>query len=79
MSESQKPDKVAGRLLVVDDIEMNRDLLQRRLERRGVTVVTAASGKEALVIIQQGGIDLLLLDINMPDMDGMDMGGMGGF
>jgi diguanylate cyclase (GGDEF)-like protein/PAS domain S-box-containing protein len=71
MADSDKNDKVAGRLLVVDDIEMNRDLLQRRLERRGVDVVTAASGLEALEVIRKGGVDLLLLDINMPDMDGM--------
>ena len=59
-----------GRLLVVDDNAGNRDVLSRRLGRQGHAVVQAAGGREALDILRQGGIDLALLDIMMPDMDG---------
>jgi DNA-binding response OmpR family regulator len=57
-------------ILVVDDIESNRDLLGRRLEREGHRVVMAANGKQALERIAAGGLDLVLLDILMPEVDG---------
>ena len=63
---------VHGRLLVVDDIEDNRDLLQRRLTRRGYEVVVADSGRSALTAIAEGGFDLILLDIMMPGMSGLE-------
>ncbi len=61
---------VGARLLVVDDNAGNRDVLSRRLGRQGHAVVQAAGGREALDILRQGRIDLALLDIMMPDMDG---------
>jgi len=59
-----------GSLLVVDDTEISRDLLQRQLERQGHIVMTAGSGKQALEILQSRTFDLVLLDIMMPDMSG---------
>lgn len=60
-------------LLVVDDEEFNRDMLRRRLERRGYRVQVAASGAEALERVAGEPIDLVLLDIMMPQMDGMEV------
>jgi diguanylate cyclase (GGDEF)-like protein/PAS domain S-box-containing protein len=59
-----------GVLLVVDDDEYNRDLLCRRLERKGYAATAAASGQEALELMQQQAFDLVLLDIMMPELDG---------
>lgn len=60
-------------LLVVDDNEMNRDLLVRRLTRHGYDIDTAAGGHEAVDKIAQQAFDLILLDINMPDLDGISV------
>src|SRR6185295_3398345 len=59
-----------GRLLVVDDVEMNRDLLTRRLQQQGHTVSAAENGRRALEMIRAADYDLVLLDIMMPEMDG---------
>ena len=60
----------ANRILVVDDNEMNRELLVRRLERQGHDVMTAEDGAVALEILDSHRIDLVLLDIMMPNVDG---------
>jgi len=60
----------AGRLLVVDDVEMNRDLLSRRLVQQGHSVAVAENGRRALEMIRAGEFDLVLLDIMMPEVDG---------
>jgi CheY-like chemotaxis protein len=57
-------------LLVVDDNEMNRDMLIRRLKRIGYAVLAAESGRQALDMIAAQTCDLVLLDIMMPEMDG---------
>ncbi|MEN9937777.1 MAG: hypothetical protein RLZZ387_4356 [Chloroflexota bacterium] len=59
-----------GRLLVVDDNAMNRDMLSRRLERLGYQVASAGGGRAALELLRRHPFDLALLDIMMPDMDG---------
>lgn len=59
-----------GNVLVVDDIETNRDLLRRRLERQGHHVILAKNGHQALTLIKEQAIDLVLLDIMMPELDG---------
>lgn len=59
-------------LLVVDDNEMNRDLLQRRLANDTTRITTAANGREALALLQQQTFDLILLDVMMPVMDGFE-------
>lgn len=60
-------------ILVVDDVEMNRDMLSRRLKRQGYTVTTAADGHEALEKISAGHFDAVLLDIMMPGISGMEV------
>jgi len=59
------------RLLIVDDNEMNRDMLARRLTRKGYSVGVAESAHELEKRIQQEQFDLLLLDIEMPDVSGL--------
>jgi class 3 adenylate cyclase len=63
----------AGKLLVVDDNEINRDMLQRRLARQGHTVFTAESGRVALAVLARAEFDLILLDVMMPDMNGFEV------
>jgi CheY-like chemotaxis protein len=60
-------------LLVVDDHEENRDLLSRRLTKRGYRVLVARGGREALDLVAAGGVDLMLLDIMMPGMSGIEV------
>jgi eukaryotic-like serine/threonine-protein kinase len=62
-----------GAILLVDDNEGNRDMLRRSLSKRGYGVATAAGGKECLQKIQREGFDLVLLDIVMPDMGGIEV------
>ena len=62
-----------GSLLVVDDNEMNRDMLARRLARRGYTVAVAADGQQALQMLEAQSFDLILLDIMMPGISGLDV------
>ena len=60
-------------LLVVDDNEVNRDMLSRRLSRKGYQVKTASNGHEALKMIENGTFDLVLLDIMMPGLNGIEV------
>ncbi len=60
-------------LLVVDDNEMNRDMLSRRLERKGYQVLVAEDGEAALALVEKEPIDLVLLDIMMPGIDGVEV------
>lgn len=62
-----------GRVLVVDDNEMNRDVLSRRVARCGHAVETAASGPEALARAAAAAYDVILLDLMMPGMDGYEV------
>ncbi len=58
------------RVLVAEDNDLNRQVVQHLLTRQGHTVQIARNGREALAALEQGGIDLLLLDVHMPEMDG---------
>jgi phosphoserine phosphatase RsbU/P len=60
------------RILVVDDLEINRDLLVRRVRRLGHDVGVAIHGRDALVQLEREAWDLVLLDITMPEMDGYE-------
>jgi putative two-component system response regulator len=62
-----------GSLLVVDDDEMNRDMLSRRLSRQGHVVETAADGQQALDMIAEQDFDVILLDIMMPGISGLEV------
>ena len=61
------------RILVVDDHEDNVEVLRARLEARGYDVKGANSGQEALDIVAEWTPDLILLDVMMPDMDGLEV------
>lgn len=64
---------VNGRILLVDDQELNRDVLARRLEKTGYQVSCAANGEQALQMLAEDDYDLLLLDIMMPDISGVEV------
>ena len=61
------------RLLVVDDDEMNRDLMSRRFRRAGYSVATAADGEQALRCLQNEPVDLVLVDLMMPRISGLEL------
>ncbi|MBN9311412.1 PleD family two-component system response regulator [Devosia sp.] len=63
---------MTARVLIVDDIPTNVRLLEARLSAEYFDVVTAASGKEALAICAAGEVDIVLLDVMMPEMDGFE-------
>jgi adenylate cyclase len=63
----------AALILVVDDNEMNRDMLSRRLKRQEYDVVMAEDGEKALELLQMHRFDLVLLDIMMPKLSGYDV------
>lgn len=73
-TESRTPSSTtiatSGVILVVDDDEGNRDLLGRRLEREGHAVQLADNGREALVHLRTLRVNLVLLDVRMPELDG---------
>jgi class 3 adenylate cyclase len=62
-----------SRILVVDDNASNRELLKRRLERQGHDVVIAEGGAQALAMTKEASVDLILLDLLMPDVSGFDV------
>lgn len=75
LEELVTPDRRAlaplqGRVLVVDDDEVNRDVLSRRVRSQGAEAEVAASGREALEALGARPFDAVLLDVMMPDMDG---------
>jgi adenylate cyclase len=59
-------------MLIVDDVEANRELLRRRLVRQGHEVTTAINGREAIEMLRITEVDLVLCDIMMPEMDGYE-------
>jgi CheY-like chemotaxis protein len=65
-----RPAERQARILVVDDVADNRDVLRRRLEREGHAVETAEHGRRALELVAQRPYDLVLLDVLMPELDG---------
>jgi CheY-like chemotaxis protein len=58
------------KILLVEDNEMNRDMLSRRLERKGYRVVTAQDGKQGYSLARSEKPDLILMDLSLPAMDG---------
>nr|WP_253308114.1 PleD family two-component system response regulator [Rickettsia endosymbiont of Ceutorhynchus assimilis] len=64
---------MTANILVVDDIETNIKLLKAKLLNEYYTVFTATSGKEALSILEKNKIDVVLLDVMMPEMDGFEV------
>jgi len=72
-AKPEEHDLPAVKLLIVDDIADNRAVLSRRFAKRGFVVVEADCGAEALRLVQQQTFDVVLLDVMMPDMDGLDV------
>ena len=62
----------ASKLLLVEDNESNRDMLSRRLVRRGFEVVTATDGESAIRIAREAKPDLVLMDMSLPGINGWD-------
>lgn len=58
------------RILIIEDNDDNRDMLSRRLRQHGFDVITAAEGASGIEMAQSEAPDLVLLDLNMPDLDG---------
>ena len=61
-----------SKLLLVEDNEMNRDMLSRRLLRRGYEVVIAVDGEEGVNLAQSENPDLVLMDMSLPVVDGWE-------
>jgi CheY-like chemotaxis protein len=62
--------KQQRRILLVEDNELNRDMLSRRLERKGFDVLMAADATEGLSMARAQSPDLILMDMRLPDIDG---------
>jgi two-component system cell cycle response regulator DivK len=60
------------RILVVEDNEMNRDMLSRRLQRREYEVLLAPDGRQGIAMAQSENPDLILLDLSLPEIDGWE-------
>ena len=60
------------KLLIVEDDDANRDMLTRRLARRGFDMVGAVNGLEAVELARTEHPDLILMDISLPELDGLD-------
>ena len=60
------------KILVVEDDELNRDMLMRRLQRRGYEVVFAVDGRQAIWLAQSESPDLILMDLSLPEIDGWE-------
>jgi CheY-like chemotaxis protein len=61
-----------AKILLVEDSEMNRDMLARRLARRGYEVVIAVDGGQGVTLAQTEAPDLILMDMNLPVLDGSE-------
>jgi CheY-like chemotaxis protein len=66
-------DITGARLLVIDDVAMNRDVLARRLTHHNCAVLTAESAAAAWPVLEREPVDLILLDLMMPDVDGFEV------
>lgn len=60
------------RILLVEDNEMNRDMLSRRLERRGYEIAIAVDGRQGVEMAKAGAYDLVLMDMSLPEVDGWE-------
>jgi CheY-like chemotaxis protein len=63
---------MARTILLVEDNEMNREVLERRLVKRGYLVLTARNGKEAVESARNEDLDLILMDLSLPVLDGWE-------
>lgn len=70
MAQGQQP---LPTVLIVDDVEDNLDLLEDLLEDQSIRLIRASSGPDALVAAESESLDLVILDVNMPGMDGFEV------
>jgi len=63
---------MAAKILLVEDNEMNRDMLSRRLQRRGYEVVTAVDGESGIALTKSESPALVLMDMSLPGIDGWE-------
>jgi two-component system, cell cycle response regulator DivK len=61
-----------AKILLVEDNEMNRDMLSRRLQRKGFEVEMATDGRDGVAKAQAGPYDLILMDMSLPEIDGWE-------
>jgi two-component system cell cycle response regulator DivK len=61
-----------ARILLVEDNDMNRDMMSRRLQRKGHEVLMAADGMQAILMAESEAPDLILLDMSLPVIDGWE-------
>src|SRR5574341_490966 len=61
-----------AKILIVEDNEMNRDMLSRRLQRKGYEVIIAVDGSEGVSMAQSQAPDLILMDMSLPVLDGWE-------
>jgi len=61
-----------SKILLVEDNEMNRDMLSRRLERKGYEVVIAVDGQAGIDMASSGNPDIILMDLSLPVIDGWE-------
>jgi two-component system cell cycle response regulator DivK len=61
-----------AKILLVEDNEMNRDMLSRRLQRRGYSVELAVDGRQGVEMAKSGQYDLVLMDMSLPELDGWE-------
>jgi two-component system cell cycle response regulator DivK len=60
------------KILLVEDNEMNRDMLSRRLQRKGYEVTMAVDGRQGVEMARAGQFDLILMDMSLPEIDGWE-------
>ena len=61
-----------ARVLIVEDNELNRDMLSRRLQRRGYDILVATDGEQGVEMARSEPIDLILMDMSLPGLDGWE-------
>ncbi len=64
---------MTSRILLIEDNEMNRDMLSRRLTKRGYEMTMATDGQKGLDLASAGGFDLILMDMSLPEIDGWEV------
>jgi CheY-like chemotaxis protein len=64
--------KAMPKILVVEDNDMNRDMVSRRLARRGLDVVVAVDGRQGVDMARSEAPDLILMDMSLPEIDGWE-------
>ncbi len=61
-----------AKILLVEDNEMNRDMLSRRLQKRGYEIVIAVDGRQGMALAQSEAPDLIVMDMSLPGLDGWE-------